>query len=71
VCLFIFGVMLEQVLCDIVDGIFGFILFLRECGQGLQDQRRNGLIEVGANGDGFQAVFGGLNSGGVTWLMVM
>lgn len=30
-CLFILGVMLEQVLCDIVDGIFRFILFLREC----------------------------------------
>lgn len=69
--MFILGVMLEQVLGHIVDWIFRLILFLRQCGKCLQHKGHHGLVEVGPNWDGFEAILGRLHRPRLTWLIVM
>jgi hypothetical protein len=36
--LLVLGVVLEEVLCDVVDGVLGFGLFLGEGGKGLENE---------------------------------
>lgn len=69
--LFILRVMLEEVFSHIVDGIFRLILFLSQRGKCLQHKGNDGLVEVGANWDGFEAILGGLHRRRLTWLIVM
>lgn len=67
--LLVLRVMLQQIISHILDWILGLDLLLRECGECLQDQRHDCLIEVRADGDGLERVFSGLNREGITWLM--
>ena len=64
--LLVLGVMLQQIISHILDWILGLYLLLREGGEGLQDQRHDCLIEVRADGDGLERVFGGLNRTSLT-----
>ena len=67
--LFVLGVMLEEVLCDVVDGVLGFGLFLGEGGEGLENEGNHWLVEVRADGDGFEAIFRRLDREYSTWLI--
>jgi hypothetical protein len=47
---FVLGVVLEEVLSNVLDGIFRFIFLLCECGECLKDKGYYCVIEIGSNG---------------------
>ena len=53
--------MFEEVVGHVLDGVLGFLFFLGQLGEGLQDEGHDGFVEVGSDGEGFDFVLYVLN----------
>lgn len=58
--LLVFGVVFEEVVRNVVDGVFGLDFFLGEGGERFEDEGDDGFVEVGPDGESLEAVLGRL-----------